>query len=213
MVFLAILNWMLSHTPGFIRPAVSWLLEGLRRITGWISSRWNWLGVSVSRFLAGVIAFRTALWDFVGQTWTRIVWLVRVVIPRAVAVALSAVWRWVLYARQLAADALSAGLATLRRWAQSGLNYLGGLLSAVRTWAGRQFDKLTATTAELIKRLFPVLNGPAVLAEWLIAALVRVAYRYAYASRDRIAQWLLAGSPSFTRWLAAAMEQIILRWL
>lgn len=213
MVFLAVLNWMLDKSPGFIKPAVNWLLEGLRRITGWIASRWNWLGVSVLHFLAGVVAWRTALWDFVDSVWKRIVWLAKVVVPQAIS-ALRIELRRIIDAAGVALRKLiDAAAATLRKWAQAGLAALSGLLSALKTWATAALNKLIASVADLVKRLFPVLNGPAVLAEWLIAALWRAAYRYAYAQRDRITQWLLSGSPSFTRWVASVVEDLIVRWL
>lgn len=213
MMFLTILNWMLDHSPGFIRPAVNWLLDGLRKLTGWIASRWNWLGVSVLRFLSGVVAWRTALWDFVDSVWKRIVWLAKVVVPQAIT-ALSKTLRSVI--DTVAATlrrTIDAVAATIRKWAQTALDALRGALSAVKTWAQQQLNKLISTVAELIKRLFPVLNGPAVLAEWLVAALWKAGYRLAYQQRDRIAQWLLSGSPAFTRWLAATLEDVLMRWL
>lgn len=213
MGFLAVLNWMLNHTPGFMRPAVSWLLDGLRKITAFISSRWNWLGQSVGRFFQAVTAFRAALWGLVSAIWRVSAWVVRVYVPRVVAAARAAILRAVDLAMDKAVKALNAVIATLRHLTKVAIDAVRGALSDLRAWALARVNELFATLAALIRSLLPILNGPAVLAEWLVGALWSAFGRYLFRQRDRVAHWLLDGSPVFTRWLASTMESIIVRWL
>lgn len=213
MGFLAVLNWMLDKTPSFMRPAVSWLLDGLRRLTTFISSRWNWLGVSVGKFFQSISAFRAALWGFVSAVWSISAWIVQVLIPRSLTAARDAIIRTIGRELDRLGAAISAGLATLKAWAGHAIDTARGLLDNLRVWAIERVNSLMASLAGLVRMLAPILGGPAALAEWLIGAIVGALGRYAYKQRDRLAHWLLDGSPVFTRWLASTIESVIVRWL
>lgn len=213
MGFLAILNWALANTPGFLRPGVKWLLDLFRKVTSFISSRWNWLGTSVGRFLNAVLAFRAALWGFVSAVWLVSAWIVRILIPGAIQAARTAILRAVDVALDAAVKLANAGLAALKNWASAALNGLRALVASVKTWAVGQLNALIAKVAALIHALAPMLSGPAALAEWLVGAMVGALGRYVYRQRDRVAHWLLDSSPVFTRWLASQLEDMIVRWL
>lgn len=213
MGFLAILNWALANTPGFMRPAVGWLLDLLRKVTSLISSRWNLLGASVGRFWQAVSTFRTAVTGFAGQVWGIAVWIVKVLIPRSLAILRDAILRAVDRALNAAVAALNTVIATLRRWTQAAVSVLRGLVADLRSWALARLNALTVRVGDLLRALRHVLGGPAALADWLVGEMWSALGRYAYRQRDRFAHWLLDGSPVFTTWLASQVEAILVRWL
>lgn len=212
-MFLAILNWMAGHVPGFLRPAVNWLIGGLRDITNYISSRWNALGDAVTSWYQRVLRWQEIAYGFTYRVHLFVQWLVLIRIPQAIGAAVSTldtVLRYlVAQAFQLAIDAVN--------FVQYWLNYWVELLSRViedlRTWAVDWINRLVVTVRSLIGSLAHVLNGPDALAEWLWSAIYRRTLRLIREQRDRIASWLLRESVEFSRWLAREIEDVIMRWL
>lgn len=213
MTFLAILNWALSVTPGFLKPGVTWLLDVLRKLTGLVASRWNALGTAVGKFGRGVASLRATLVGHATAAATLGAWIVRVLIPRAISAATSAINRVISAAVGAAIELARLAVAALRRVTELALGALSGLLADLRAWARAKVDWLTATLADLRRALGPLLGGPAALAEWLVEATVGALGRFLYRQRDRVAVWLLEGSPVFTQWLARTLESVIVRWL
>lgn len=212
-MFLVILDWLLQHVPGFIRPAVDWLLNGLRRITDYIAWRWEWLGTSVKRWVMVVQSWAVAAQRFVVSVVDAVRWLKQVLIPRVLAMAKAELSKVFTASIAILHRWITAVVATLRSWAERSLALLSAALSAVRTWAQRQLDRLTGGLADLRKALAVVLGGPDRLAQWLIASIWRALLHYIYANRDRIGQWVTRESVTFTRWLAGAIEDVLVRWL
>lgn len=213
MTFLAILNWALKATPGFLKPGVTWLLDLIRKVTGLVADRWNALGVAVGKFGRGVSSLRSTLIDYASAGAALGIWIVRVLVPRAISVATSAISRVISTAVGAAIELGRLAVAALRRVTELALGALSGLLADLRAWARARVDWLTATLADLRRALGPILGGPAVLAEWLVEATVGALGRFLYRQRDRVAVWLLEGSPVFTQWLARTLETVIVRWL
>lgn len=213
MGFLAVLNWALAHVPGFMKPAVTWLLDVLRKLTGLIADRWNALGTAVGKFVRGLASFRAALADYLTAALTLSRWIVLVLVPRAVSVATTAIVRLVNAAVAAAVEIGRLAVAALRRAVELTVNAALGLLSDLKAWAKARVDWLTGALADLRHALAPLLGGPVALAEWLAEATIGALGRFLYRQRDRVAVWILEGSPVFTLWLSRTIESVIVRWL
>lgn len=212
-MFLTILNYMLAHVPGFMRPAVNWLLDGLRNITNYVSQRWNAVGHAIDTWLTRVMFWGAAFYRACVQLAQFGVWLVRVRIPGAIATAMDIVIAAAYRAVQAARDFAAGLVAGLKEWTTYAVNWLTGKLFEVLDYASNWIDRIRETLASLIGALRHVLSGPEALAEWMIAALWRVSIRFLRSQQDRIALWLTRESVAFTRWLATELENIIVRWL
>lgn len=212
-MFLAIFNWLTANAPGFLRPAVNWLVSGLRSITDYIGARWNEVGRAVNRWLVKVAFWGAAFGRALSRLAVFATWLVRVRIPLAIAAVVGPVVSALSSAIQAARDFASGLVAGLRSWVIDTYNQVVGFLSEVKTFVQQWVDRIRGTLADLIRALSHVLNGPEALAEWLIAAIWRASLRFLAAQRDRIALWLTRESVAFTRWLTTELENIILRWL
>lgn len=212
-MFLSIFNYMLAHVPGFIRPAVNWLLDGLRSITGYIGQRWNAVGHAVDTWLGKVIFWGQAFYRGLVVLAQFSIWLIRVRIPMAISIAVDAAINALAHAVQAARDFAAGLVAGLQSWAISMANMLAELISGVRDFAQSWIDRIRVAVSDLIRSLLHVLQGPEVLAEWLVAAMWRAFAKFVAAQRDRIALWLTRESVSFTQWLTREIEDIILRWL
>lgn len=212
-MFLPIFQWMLDHVPGFMRPGVTWLLDGLRAITNYISGRWASLGRSATYWWQRLTAWFGAGIEFALTLGVFVVWLVVVFVPQYVARKTGELGRVLRSLIAAAVAAARAGLDNLQRWARAGLDNLLRLLTLVRDWAVYQFGKLIDTVGKLLRALVHVLSGPDVLAAWLAGAMWRAFLRLLYSQRERIASWLTRESVTFTRWLALEVESILLRWL
>lgn len=212
-MFLNIFNWMLAHAPGFMRPALGWLVDGLRSITNYISARWTSLGQVANLWRARVNYWWLRALDFLLTFGIFATWLVLVFVPGKVSMAIAGLYNVVNVLVGQAIAFARAGLAALERWAVAHVSELLSLLAALKTYALHWIDKLINGLAALLRALVHVLSGPDVLAEWLAGAMWRALGRLLYAQRDRIALWLTRESVAFTRWLALELESIILRWL
>lgn len=212
-MFVAILDWMLANTPGFLRPGVSWLLSGLRKITGYISSLWNSVGNAAGNLYVTISAMRAHLVTFAVTVMFALLWLELVWIPAKVGEGVNLVQRITIAIIMSVRAELAQGLQAVQAWAQYGLGRLNALVAAVIDWATRQLARVDAFLAALLDALAHVINGPDVLAEWLIGATWRAALRYLFSQRDRIVNWLFRGSFAFTAWIAKVLEDTLVRML
>lgn len=212
-MFLNIFNWMLANVPGFMRPAVRWLIDGLRSITNHIADRWRSLGTILTAWWPQLWFWWQQIADFATTFIQFMGWLILVRIPQFVARKVSELESYLLFVVAQAKSLLSGLIAELRSWAVSAIDWLTELVNKVREWVKYWLDKLSSTLSALIHMLLHVLNGPDVLAEWLVAAMWRAFLRLVRAQQDRIASWLTRESVVFTRWLSTEIENIILRWL
>lgn len=209
----AILQWLYNNTPSFLRPAVNWLIHGLRGIILVIVGAWNWLGVSVSRWHTGVVAWATHASEFTRTAYTAFLFFKNVIIPHAISVARNAILNTVNALNTTLRSVISAGLSTLQHWAQAAINAVSAVTNAVSSFATYWIDRIRSTVDALIDMLQPILHGPARLAEWIIGPLISAAGRYALGQGERIARWLLSSSPTFSMWLAREIELILSRVL
>lgn len=204
---------MLSNTPGFMRPAVGWLLNGLRKITGYISSLWNAVGNSIGGLYNTIAAVRVHLVTFASTVVAGLLWLRYVWVPAKVYEGVNAL-RGVLSASIAVAKAeLLDLLGRLYTYTVAGLNEARVFVRSVLDWAQRQVARIDAFIDALLRALAHVLSGPDVLAEWLASSTWKALGRYVYAQRDRIFEWLFRGSPSFTAWVARVIEDVLVRML
>lgn len=210
-MFVAVLNWMLAHTPGFLKPAVSWLVEGLRRLTAVVASRWNALGTAAGKALAAVTALRRAAVALALAVRLVLVWLVTIYVPQRVAALTASLAKVIDLTVAALAQWAKARLADLGRVLSAGLALLSAALAALRSWATAAVNGVTAVLAALLRGVAPVLLGPAYLAEWLLTALLGALGRYLMAQRDRLLTAVLHGSPAMTSWLARILEDMIVR--
>lgn len=212
-MFLDIFNWMLANAPGFMRPALSWLVNGVRSITNYISQRWTSLGSIAQLWRTRVIYWLRRGLDFAVTFAAFCMWLVIIFVPNYVATKAT---QLVNYAKGLVGQAIGylvGLLSDLRTWIVDRVSDLVDLLGKIRDWAKYWLDKLVIGFNDLLHALVHVLSGPDVLAEWLVAAMWRAMARLVYAQRDRIVSWLTRESVAFTQWLALQVEDIIMRWL
>lgn len=212
-MFVAILNWMLANTPAFLRPGVNWLVSGLRKITGYIASLWNSVGNTFGTWYNTVAATRVHLTTFASTVVFGLLWLRYVWVPAKVGEAVSVVSALISAAVTTVRAEVLATLLGLYVWARLEIGRLASLASAIIDWAQQQIARIDAFGDALLRALAHVTNGPEVLSYWLIGALWKVAARYAYAQRDRIADWLLRGSQTFAIWIARVVEDTLVRML
>lgn len=212
-MFRNILNWMLSNSPGFMRPALGWLIDGIRSITNYVSQRWTSLGSIAAYWRAKVIYWGYRAADFVLTFGVFVTWLVVVYVPNYVGTKVAQAYSALTALASRVLNLALAGIARLEQWAIARVAELLNLLSALKTWAKYELNLLVGKVSNLIHALMHVLSGPDVLAEWLVGAMWRAMARLVYAQRDRIVMWLTRESVAFTRWLALELEDIIMRWL
>jgi hypothetical protein len=212
-MFVAIFNWMLSITPGIMRPAVNWLLGGLRKITGYISWLWNSVGNAIGNLLGVFAAVRQHIINFAvtvvyGLLWIRFVW-----VPAKVNEATSWFTRWVGDVIARVRNEIVEAVQAVSHWVQWAIGEVRVLISNVIDWARDQLARIDAFISMLVRALMHVLSGPEVLAEWLAAAMLKALGRYVFSQRDRFFNWMLRGSISFTGWIAGVVEDMIVRML
>lgn len=212
-MFLDIFNWMLAHVPGFVRPAVNWLLEGLRSITNYLSQRWNALGRAVVRWLTGLIFWGATVIRLAGKLADFAYWVVFIRIPAVVGQGLDALGRAMSAGLTAVRDFLLGVISGVKSVFQAAIDWLGARLSDLGTFVQDWINWLYSTVTALIHALSHVLNGPEVLAQWLVASMWKASLRFLRSQQDRIALWLTRESVAFTRWLTTELENIIMRWL
>lgn len=212
-MFLDVLNWMLAHVPGFMRPGVSWLLSGLRSITGYVSARWNALGRAAGSVYGAVAALRVHLSQFAITVYAMGLWLRDVWIPRQIQVTAGSITRWAATLLTLARNEVLGWVAQLDRLISYAVTWAGQRIDALQGYVNAWLSDLSDWAHKLTGALLHVLSGPDVLAEWVFAALWRTAMRWLLGNRDRLMDWLLRGSIGFAARLAEILEDMIVRRL
>jgi len=212
-MFLGILSYMISHVPGFMRPAVNWLVDGLRKITGHIAALWNVLGHAVGALFNAVAVFRAFIVGFAVTVANGFWWVKNVYIPARLNALLYTILALVNQAIAIAQNVVLSVVYGLERWVSDRLRELGAFAAGIYAWALHQLSLLGSALSALINALRHVMSGPAALAEWLVGEMWRSLLRYAYGNRDRVVNWLFSQSVSFTNWIARQIEDIIVRIL
>lgn len=212
-MFLGILSYMISHVPGFMRPAVNWLVDGLRKITGHIASLWNTLGQAVGALFNAAAVFRAYIVGFGVAVANAVWWFKNVYIPARINAMVHTIITLINQGMAMVQNAVLAIVYGVERWVSDRLRDLGEFVGGIYAWALHVFAELGSALAGLINALRHVMSGPAALAEWLVGEMWRAFLRYAHGNRDRIANWLLNQSVSFTNWIARQIEDVIVRML
>lgn len=212
-MFLDILNWMIARAPGFIRPGLEWLVEGIRQVVNHVSNQWNRLGMVFAYWVNAIVGWKVNLTNFALRVVSAVAWIRNVFIPYAISVAVQAMRSAIDAASAYLYGLITGGLDTLRRWVDWIVSLAHEAINAVKAFATHWIDRLIVVVSDIIRAIQHVINGPDVLAEWLVSSMWRALGRYASAQRDRIVMWLTRESVTFTRWLATELESIIMRWL
>lgn len=212
-MFLDVFNWMLGHVPGFMRPGVAWLIDGLRRITGYVSARWNALGRAAASVYGAVAALRVHLAQFAFTVYVMGLWLRDVWIPRQINTAVTVVTRWAATLITILRNETLGWVSQLDRLIEYAVTWLADRIDRLLTYVNKWLSDLVDGYHALISALGHVLNGPDVLAEWLFEGLYRTTMRWLLGNRDRLLDWLLRGSIGFAVRLAEILEDMIVRRL
>jgi hypothetical protein len=212
-MFLGILSWMLSHVPGFFKPAVNWLVDGLRKITGHIAAVWNALGHAVGALFNAVALFRAFIVGFAVTVANGFWWVRNVYIPARLGVLQATLVQLVNWAMATAQDAALALIRAVERWVADRLRELGEWVAGIYAWALHQLASITDLLTALVNALRHVMSGPGHLAEWLLAAMIDALLRRLYTERDRLFNWVFTRSAAFTVWIARQLEDMIVRLL
>lgn len=212
-MFLSIINWLLGHAPGFMRPALGWLTTGLRNITTYIANRWNALGGYVVGWHDKVVYWGGIVSRFAYRTYLFTTWIVRVRIPGAISIAVQSAVAYLTGIVAAVESAIMAVVAALKYWTQQAIDVIVEFVHTVKAYAEYWVGRIREFVNNLVSALSHVLSGPQALAEWLLAAMLKALLRYIYVQRDRIFTWLLRESRVFTLWLAKEVEEMIVRIL
>lgn len=212
-MFLQVFSWMLSHVPSFMRPGVSWLLDGLRRITGHIAAVWNALGTSVGAMFMAIANWRGQLAGFAVTVTSALWWLRNTYIPARINAVVSQVISLISQAVSAAHNTAVSIITGVQRWTADRLHELGQWVNGIITWVASQLARIDAFIVAVLRALVHVMSGPVVLAEWLLGALWQASLRRLYAERDRIFEWMLRRSTGFAVWIARMLEDMIVRML
>lgn len=151
--------------------------------------------------------------SFAAEAVTTIKWLKDVRIPQLIAYAEDGIHSWVNTVVTLIANGIKATVSTLDKWAKSAVSALTNTVTSVRNWLDARINAITSKLTATVDLWYDRLTHPDKMAEWLIGALISPLWRYVYANRDKIAQWFLRSSPSFTEWLARELDAILRRIL
>jgi hypothetical protein len=212
-MFLGILSWMIANVPSFMRPAISWLVDGLRKITGHIASLWNTLGNAIGALFNAVAVFRAYVTGFAVTVANGFWWVRNVYVPARINAMQATVAALINAAVAAGQNTVLAIVRGIERWVTDRLRELGEFASGIYEWATHQVALLVSAVNALINALRHVTSGPAVLAAWLVGEMWSAFLRYASANRDRIATWMFTQSVSFTTWIARQIEDVIVRIL
>lgn len=212
-MLIDILNWMIARSPGFIRPALEWLVEGIRQITNHVVNQWNRLGEVFAGWVNAIVGWSVNLIAVAVRIASVLAWLRNTFIPYAISITAQALRVAIDTTAAFLRGLIDGGLDALRRWVDWLIATVTNVIDAVKAYATHWIERLIETVSAIIRAIQHVINGPDVLAEWLVGSMWRAMARYASAQRERIVMWLTRESVTFTRWLATELESIIMRWL
>lgn len=213
MGFLDILDWMVANSPGFMRPAVSWIVGGIRSVVNHIASTWNALGTSVITWAHSIDWSSTWQVSFAVKVLHGFTWVRNVYIPWVIGVATQALRSAIDQTSLWLYGLIVTGYTALQQIIGDVVREFGELILDLKRYAAYWIDRIVNYTEALVRALEHVLNGPEHLATWLVGAMWQASLRFMYAQRDRIALWFTRESEAATRWLATELENIIMRWM
>ncbi len=212
-MFLGILSWMIAHTPSFMRPAIGWLVDGLRKITGHIAAMWNAVGTSAGQLFGAIAVFKAYLATFAVRVANGFWWVKNVYLPARLNALLYQIVGFTNAAIAYVESKVMGFAQAVLSWAQWAIAEVEQFIDAVRRWAEHELSRVSIFVNALVTALGHVLGGPARLAEWLVGEMWRALLRRVFAERERIATWILTQSVSFAAWLARQLEDLIVRIL
>lgn len=208
-----VIEWFLSHVPGFLRPAASVIASlakgAFNRITSFMEAH----GVSFSRLWTAAAFFRYGLPNFMREAYETARWIKGIWIPAYIEWLRSQVVTWVLQVVATARGLLDSAINTLRVWAVAAINAGADLLRAWANWSVAQINGLLADARALRGALAHVLHGPAVLAAWLATAMWAALWGYVDDNLDRLVDALWARRQAIILRSLSRLEALIARIL
>jgi hypothetical protein len=204
-------NWLYSRVPAALRFAVGWLIDLAKAVYNQIVTYLRLIGVPFFRIWNAVAALRNTLFGVISAIGNKLYLLVRIIVPNGIRWARDQAISWALNAIAAARTLLINTINTLRRWAESAVNILRNAVNSLTRWVSDWISKIWTLLTWAANIVSKLLTDPKKLVEWIIAPLVMRILRYIWENGSRIFGWLLRSSPTFTRWLAVQLEQIITR--
>lgn len=160
--------------------------------------------------LAGALKnFRSKLGAFVHETYGTVKWLITIEIPRRATKAYNDAVKWALARVDWARRELKGLLSTLERWTKSTIKTLNDWARAAVKWVTDRANWLYQQWTTFVRDVLPRLLSPTRLIDWLWGATVAKFWRWLPSQADRLTDWVLKRSLSFTLWLG----EYLLRYL
>ena len=152
--------------------------------------------------VAGVVAYVAAHVAHALAVATTLAWLVRTLVPAAIAQLRQQLLDWAIRSIAAAEARVSGAVDALRRWASAQLLAVAQALADLRGWALRTVAGLLADVAAIKARVFGVLANATRLVDWILPTLLSAVGhwvldnavgigRKAWAARDRWAVTVL----------------------
>lgn len=160
--------------------------------------------------LAGALKnFRAKLGSFVHETYSTIKWLSTVEIPRRVKQVLNDAIKWASGRIEWVRGELKSIVASLDKWARSAVKTLNDWARAAVKWVTDRANWLYQQWTTFVRDVLPRLLSPTRLIDWVWGATVAKFWRWLPSQADRLTDWVLKRSLSFTLWLG----EYLLRYL
>lgn len=204
---------ILGALPGIIRKPGTWIID---RIWGVFSDGLRFarhIKDGAQRYVGGYKNLVRGIRDSLVDAYYTVKWVIVTEIPRRVKKGVEDAIRWAQSNLNWLRQRLEAAIKTLDRWATNAINTLQSWAQKAVKWLTDNVNSLLSSTKKLLDRVFNLWSTPLRLAEWLVGAMWTVSLRYLYSHRDRIAQWFLRSSVTFTQWLARELERVLVRLL
>lgn len=192
----------------------------VRAIWAAISSVWNvstdfwWRIAQVAFPGVQIIADlrRLAQW-FASRAGIAVWWIIHVLVPRSITVAVDAVTSWISRIINDIRQVISTVYHAALDFAQKLVNALHNLVNQILHWAQQEIGKLITDLRALKDFVTHFLTDPRVLVEWLWNAFWAKARDWVIRHEEWAARWFLARAVSVTVFAARIIEDIIVRIL
>jgi len=204
---------LIDLVPGFLSTPARWIADRIMGVLddGVEFARWLKSGFDYLRAKGDAFAARVRL--LANEAYTTLKWLIDIRIPALINNAIAVLRRWVTATINTVSSTLRALISTLDRWARNAVATLIDKLNAVRDWLIAKINGVIEKLRRTVDVWYERLTDPKKFAAWLAGAMLLALLNYAYANRDKIANWLLRSSPAFTAWLARELESVLRRLL
>lgn len=164
--------------------------------------------------LAGAIkGLRAKLGSFVHETYSTLKWLIITEIPRRARAAYNDAVKWATARVDWARRELKGLISTVDKWAKSAIKTLNDWARAAVKWVTDRANWLYQQWTTFVRDVVPRLLSPGRLIDWLWGATVAKFWRWLPSQADRVTEWVLKRSLSFTLWLGSYLVRFLERLL